>query len=321
MTQSDECPVCRSQDGFACQVGSYEDKDASLFECEVCGSFAISRTAIVSYFGNTFRFSRVQSAALSHLIRVNGKGHLEPRLLSTDDIESLLGGALSLPNPALQALNIIRFIGDRVIENGEPIELLPPEFTSEIGAPSRRFAIDLVNELKNRTIVDGVFHPTGGTTHIQNLSLTLAGWERYEAERQGKLAGKYGFIAMKFGDPILDPLIRDHVKPAISGLGYEAVDLRDVARAGVIDNILRVQIRDAAFVIVDLTHENAGAYWEAGYAEGLGKPVLYICEKSKFDEKKTHFDTNHCTTILWHIDSVDEFTENLSATLRRSLSI
>ena len=38
-------------------------------------------------------------------------------------------------------------------------------------------------------------------------------------------------------------------------------------------------VRDAAFVISDLTHDNSGAYWEAGYAEGLGKPVIYICEE------------------------------------------
>ena len=44
-------------------------------------------------------------------------------------------------------------------------------------------------------------------------------------------------------------------------------------------------IRDAKFVIVDLTHDNHGAYWEAGYAEGLGKPVIYVCKKDKFETR------------------------------------
>ncbi len=48
-----------------------------------------------------------------------------------------------------------------------------------------------------------------------------------------------------------------------------------------------VQIRDAKFVIADLTHGNDGAYWEAGYAEGLGKPVAYICEKEEFKKRAT----------------------------------
>ena len=30
------------------------------------------------------------------------------------------------------------------------------------------------------------------------------------------------------------------------------------------------------------THGDPGAYWEAGFAEGLGKPVIYTCEKDDF---------------------------------------
>lgn len=127
---------------------------------------------------------------------------------------------------------------------------------------------------------------------------------------------------MKFGDGVLDPFVDDVVKPAVrASIAYDLVDLRSVSRAGVIDNILRAQIRDAAFVLVDLTHDNAGAYWEAGYAEGLGKPVIYICEQGKFDSTKTHFDTNHCTTVLWTTSNPDGFTDQLVATLRRSLNL
>ena len=61
-----------------------------------------------------------------------------------------------------------------------------------------------------------------------------------------------------------------------------------------------------------------GSYWEAGYAEGLGKPVIYICEKAKFDEVKTHFDTNHSTTVPWSEGKGDEFKRELIATLRRA---
>ena len=84
---------------------------------------------------------------------------------------------------------------------------------------------------------------------------------------------------------------------------------------------MREQIRDSAFVIVDLTHDNSGAYWEAGYAEGLGKPVISICEEEKFREAQSHFDTNHSTTVLWHPDRGDEFSRSLIATLRRSLKL
>ena len=152
--------------------------------------------------------------------------------------------------------------------------------------------------------------------------LTLDGWERYEAERKGLVAGKYGFIAMKFGDPDLEAFVQDTVKPTIKKkIDYSLIDVREVSRVGIIDNIMRAHIRDASFVLVDLTHDNSGAYWEAGYAEGLDKPVIYLCERSKFENAKTHFDTNHCTTVLWSVDEPDEFAAELVATLRRSLNL
>ena len=157
---------------------------------------------------------------------------------------------------------------------------------------------------------------------INDITLALDGWERYEAGKRGDFKGKYGFIAMQFGDSGLDDFVRDVVKPAVkNGTGYDLVDMRDVPRAGIIDDIMRVQIRDSAFVIADLTHDNRGAYWEAGYAEGLGKPVIYICEKTKFEDASTHFDTNHCTTVPWSRSDPDGFRRELIATLRRSLDL
>jgi nucleoside 2-deoxyribosyltransferase len=80
-----------------------------------------------------------------------------------------------------------------------------------------------------------------------------------------------------------------------------------------------VEIRTSRFLISDLTHENAGAYWEAGFAEGLGKPVIYTCEKSEFEMHKTHFDTNHHLTVIWEMDDPEAVVEKLKATIRATL--
>ena len=124
---------------------------------------------------------------------------------------------------------------------------------------------------------------------------------------------------MQFGDSDLDSFVKDIVKPTVKEYGYNLVDMRDIQRAGIIDNIMRIQIRDAKFVITDLTHDNLGAYWGAGYAEGLGKLVIYICEKKKFEDKSTHFDTNHCTTVPWSKVDGEGFRKELIATLHRSI--
>ena len=217
-------------------------------------------------------------------------------------------------SPAIQAMNLIRRIGDEVSQSGEPI----PKFYVD-GAISVQFMDDLVES--------GIVRVWETTRSIENttyylVDLTLNGWERYEREKRGEFEGNYGFIAMKFGDIKLDSFVKDVVKPTVKeGVGYDLVDMRNVTQAGIIDNIMRIRIRDSAFVIADLTHDNHGAYWEAGYAEGLGKPVIYICEKVKFDREGSHFDTNHCTTIPWSKDDPEEFKRQLVATLRRSLDL
>ena len=106
-----------------------------------------------------------------------------------------------------------------------------------------------------------------GTLFI-NVSLTLDGWERHEVTKRGGLAGNYGFIAMKFGEVDLDDFVKNVVKPAVkNATGCDLVSFLDVRKAGVLDTQLRAKIRAARFVIADLTHDNHGAYWEAGYAE------------------------------------------------------
>ena len=226
-----------------------------------------------------------------------------------------------------QATSLILYIGDKVRESGKPIDRLN-DFAKSIGAPSEESANKLLEELRSKGIVirsklarvldRGTTND--GTTFVK-VDLTLDGWEKYEAEKRGQLDGNYGFIAMQFDDPALTPFIEDVVKPAVKeDVGYDLVDMNDSGRAGVIDNIMRERIRNAAFAIVDLTHDNSGAYWEAGYADGVGKPVIYICEKEKFKTYGTHFDTSHCTTILWSRDDDKGFCQKLTDVILRSLN-
>lgn len=314
------CPVCLSIDGYKCLSRKNGLRDATDFECEVCGKFAISGSAIDDGALRGTGWTKVRRAALSHSLRITQKVD-EIRFLASYDLDGFQSAEARLPSPASQALAIIRYIGDRVSETGTSLNVLGPDFTASVGSPDRVFAVSILREIQESGSVSGtLLIDLENVAHVSELNLTLRGWQEYKEEKAGKIRGNYGFLALKFNDPILDPLILDHVKPAIKLLGYDAFDLRDVAEAGIIDNLMRIRIRESAFVIADLTHENAGAYWEAGYAEGLGKPVLYICERAKFDEKKTHFDTNHCTTVLWDSEAPKEFVDSLIATLKRSLS-
>lgn len=318
------CPICLSIDQYACSDGGHFGNDRIRHECEVCGVFATTREARDDYLQpDRLGTTRVARAALSHwIIRRQAQHNRDDiPIVSCDLVVEAIEGKLLLPNPAEQAINIIRFVGDETKATGEALAALPPKFHAMVGSVRREIAYRLLFELVGRGLIFAHDSSTQGEYDAYNVSLSLDGWQAFEAEQRGKSAGNYGFIALKFGDPILDPFLQEHIKPAIESIGLTLRDMRDCSRAGIIDNLMRIEIRDCAFVLVDLTHDNSGAYWEAGYAEGLGKPVLYICEQSKFDTVKTHFDTNHCTTVVWSTGSPQEFTDSLIATLKRSLEL
>ena len=155
-----------------------------------------------------------------------------------------------------------------------------------------------------------------GRAHV---TLSFEGWDHYEQLRGGGSSYRKAFMAMKFGDSMLNQIVKKVFRPCVKQTGFDLVRLDDVPRAGLIDDRLRVEIQASDCIIADLTHDNLGAYWEAGYAEGLGEPVIYTCEKEKFEIGKTHFDTNHHLTIIWDKDSPESAGQNLKATIRATL--
>lgn len=339
MTNTDnvECPICGNADGGKCELISLPDINTSFnffasYLCSTCGRYDIDQEASHRILQDT-KITKIQRALISH--RVCATQENDTTIMITWGWLDHIVQDGTLPNPIEQAHNLVRYIGDKVSKTGENIPVLPNHIHAIIGAVRLKAAIDLAKELHNKAWLR--LNPQGAVGRIgkdphpvsfpTDINLTLDGWKQYEDEKSGRYAGDYGFLAMEFNNSELEAFVEEVLKPAVKeALGYDLRDIRDISRAGIIDNILRVAIRDARFVIVELTHDNNGAYWEAGYAEGLDKPVVYICEKEKFERSKeegggTHFDTNHCTTVLWGEDGNKDFRQQLAATLRNSLEI
>jgi hypothetical protein len=77
---------------------------------------------------------------------------------------------------------------------------------------------------------------------------------------------------------------------------YDAVAIR-IDKEYALDELVRrikVEIEKSKFVIADLTDERPSCYYEAGYAEALKKPVIFVASKESVENPKTltkiHFD-------------------------------
>jgi hypothetical protein len=159
----------------------------------------------------------------------------------------------------------------------------------------------------------------GDENNHRLLRLKMAGWLRYEAVKRGQVESRRVLMAMQFNDTELDRVVKDCFAPAVSLAGFELRTIVDKQPAGLIDDQLRVALRTSRFVVADLTHGNKGAYWEAGFAEGLGRPVIYTCRKAEWKQRASHFDTNHLVTIIWDPSNLDKAGTQLTATIRATL--
>ncbi|MGH6838095.1 MAG: hypothetical protein ACREDT_04710 [Methylocella sp.] len=203
--------------------------------------------------------------------------------------------------------------------NGKPIEIFDFELSS--------WGLDdpLPNSAEQADRLIRWIGDHQGRGENEFLRLTMAGWKQYEAIKRAQIESRAAFMAMEFGDEELNHVVESFFKPEVARVGFELRLLSDGQPAGLIDDQLRVALQTSRFVIADLTHANNGAYWEAGFAEGLGRPVIYTCRQEEWNNldergrRKVHFDTNHLVTIIWDPTRLDDASTRLTATIRATL--
>jgi hypothetical protein len=304
-----KCPVC----GKSLIDRRNDQGPRAYFNCPQCGLFGLTRPT--EFTLDTLLTTPRKRAVLSYGIRHTPKQGRDTTLLDVEACKKILDGDF-LPTPQEQAENLVRWLGANLPGPGELVRVDFAEHGAIIGAQSPDGFHFVVKGLIDSGLLQG--DHLLGPFQPSDVTLTFDGWKQFEEFRRGAPSGRKAFMAMEYGDPVLDRLVNDHFRPAVAQTGFELRRLDDDPRAGLIDDRLRVEIRSARFLIVDLTHRNAGAYWEAGYAEGLGKPVIYTCERTKFREA-SHFDTNHHLHVLWTLDAVDAAVKELKATIRATI--
>ncbi len=310
---AESCPVCKHD------LIKSEDRGERLFyECPRCGGFSLSRTALdeLSWRLNQRPEARDKlSYALHRMTKRQQWAMLDSELLG-----NIITGTV-LPKPQEQLENLISWMGESLPTLGATVEM-SEAVLSAVGAKDMRSVRVLLSHAKQSGYIQCEFADfIGGEFSVHELRLTLHGWNYYEELERGQTSGRSAFIAMQFGQSDLDAVVNDFFLPAVAATGFDLKRLDDAQPAGLIDDRLRVEIRKSRFLLADLTHHNKGAYWEAGFAEGLGKPVIYLCRKDVFNDKSqgTHFDTNHHLTVVWDPANLDEAANKLKATIRATL--
>jgi hypothetical protein len=114
-------------------------------------------------------------------------------------------------------------------------------------------------------------------------------------------ASALGFCAMWFSSEVAS-LWREAIEPAIRAAGYEPLRIDVKEHNGRIDDEIIVSIRASRFVVSDITGNRGGVYYEAGFAHGLGLPVIFMCRQGE----ELHFDIRQYNCIFWTPDNLSD---------------
>ncbi|HEU4456071.1 MAG TPA: hypothetical protein VFR81_23595 [Longimicrobium sp.] len=134
------------------------------------------------------------------------------------------------------------------------------------------------------------------TDQSYSLRLSIDGWARYYELRSAQPDSRQAFVAMWFADE-LTLAWTEGIRPGLKDAGYTAVRLDAVEHNEKIDDRIIAEIRRSGLVVADLTGGRANVYFEAGFAMGLGVPVIWTCREDHLDD--LHFDTRQYNYIGW----------------------
>ena len=322
------CIICLSASNNN-SANHYIATSSTYYSCERCGAYGVNPNlqAVIGDLSENLR------PALSKTVRTIANGLKKGDKKYEITKETIAN--LAYISPFEQAENLILLIGKRQESIGKHVHIgtsdqARHEVFALIGISVNKSEQDL-NFLCKHLMTEGFINSPdlmenrgsikGGV--FNRIQLTFKGWEKHAELKRSIEDSKIVFMAMKFPENGLTPPYQELEKvykifqEKVKETGFTLTNpLLDRPEGGSIDNRLAVEIRKAKFIVADLSHDNQGVYWEAGFANGLGKKVFYTCKKD--DLIKTHFDISHHTTIFWEVGKEEEAANKLRDTIRNT---
>jgi hypothetical protein len=150
-----------------------------------------------------------------------------------------------------------------------------------------------------------------GVLHKQRVAvygLMAKGYSRLDEVARHRPNTRNAFVAMWFDQSMTD-VFDQGIGPALTDAGYAPIRVDRLHHSGKIDDQIIAEIRRARFVVADFTCgtvatdggaqtiHRGGVYYEAGFAMGLGVPVIWCVRQDQINA--VHFDTRQFPHITW----------------------
>lgn len=332
---SDNCILC----GTPCKVAPLSNHHRLIptYLCRYCGHFGVDHTIeliISGDFGDFDDKRRKMAAALAAELRLQGRDHFV--LVSQDAPPEVVGFRTirleefmdQYPTSAeildRSLLNLSRLVehpaGEISIkEKQEYAYLFSESFGQVMYMVKELVALEYLGSVTDELVV-------GMNKSIQLLQIRARGWQRID-ELKKKPAGNLNqaFVAMWFHEDMQE-IFDNGIRPAVKhDDATECIRIDYVEHNDKICDKIIAEIRRSKYVVADFTGNRGGVYYEAGFALGLGLPVIYIGKHDWFfdeegkprEDRDLHFDTRQYNHIFYKTpkDLKAKLTARIRATI------
>lgn len=320
------CPICKKKSTVLRNTSTLN----LWVECDACGTYEITPKLIFNNFKNadddeydldklaSFLFYNKENTNRDFYLGFGEKNKdyycLSPRIIN-DWYPKIF--AEKVDNILLKLSSMCQYDGDYIdIENCIDALLFCVNKESSViekGSEKDAQINYIVNFLKQQGYVVLVDNYT--------VQLTVQALERIYELQKNQSTNKNVFVSMAFNKNTYDT--REAIRQGVIDAKFSPEYIDEIIHNHqIVPEMFRL-IRESRFLILEISDPNYGAYYEAGYALGLGKEVIICCKEEVFkreykteEEKKyekylkPHFDIAQKQILVWK--DYQDLTKKLS---------
>src|SRR6266404_1141512 len=281
---NEECLICKSP------VPPYDldhPQSGAPIKCDFCGEYRLSERLAIEICGRQLLDRHIYSGA----IREQYEQGIVPWV---EDLKSLRDSVIVPKNPLESIDRILSYVLQKMESADDGFELNEADRPIAYARTSDEF-VYLVQKARELGYLE--HHPK----FYDRDRLTLDGWKRLAELPTKDTKPSQAFVAMWFHRD-LENAWENGFKAALEHTGYDPMRIDRTEHNEKIDDRIIAEIRKSGLLVADFTGQRGGVYFEAGFAMGLGIPVIWTCRIS--DIERLHFDTRQYNHIAWR-DTAD----------------
>jgi hypothetical protein len=276
----DGCPLCKNP----ADLGE-QNNGVNEVRCDSCGTFDIG----------TMAASHLQEPDARLCAWVRQHHDLGERLCFRNDDIKKLQAQLSAPGVLEKQQLLLRWIEKKTAFPGDFVEISPETDWPVAWCSNRNELKFHYAELIKQGLVEESDPDTRTYADGDRVRISTIGWQKLILSND-RVEPDLIFVAMWF-DATMNDAWENGFKKGINEAGYRAHRVDQQPHVERIDMKLLADIRRSRIIVADATGVRPNVYYEAGYAEALGRPVIWTVREDYKDKKQ--FDTRQFRHVIW----------------------